>query len=116
MSAEIFAFPVAPRLADDRPRPRLQTGDIVVTCINATLGLWCAWPVAMVDDDGVVIGVFNPAGKMMGVDRVNCQPDVYAFRAADHQAGAFADLRWKTWRDAGDALLAFARIGVIASP
>lgn len=116
MSAEILAFPAAPRLTYDGPRRRLQMGDIIVTCINSTLGLWCAWPVAMVDDDGVVIGVLNPAGKMMGVDRVNCLPDVYGFEAEDHRAGDFAALRWKTWRDVGDVLLAFARIGVNAPP
>lgn len=111
MTAQIVPFPVSPRLHDEAARPKFQTGDMVLTCINATLGLWCAWPVAVADDDGVVIGVFTRAGKMLGVDRVNCLPDVYGFRARDHQAGAFASLRWRTWREAGEALVAFAAIG-----
>lgn len=111
MSADVLPFPVSPRLHDEAARPRFQVGDMVVTCINATLGLWCAWPVAVVDDDGVVLGVFTRAGKVLGVDRVNCIPDVYGFKAKDHQAGAFASLRWRTWREVGDALLEFAAIG-----
>lgn len=110
MSADVLAFPTPPRV-DEKTRPRLLAGDIVVTCINANLDLWCAWPVAVVDDDGVVLGVHNPAGKLVGVDRLNCSREVYGFRARDHQVGAFSDLRWHTWNAPGDAVLAFAAIG-----
>jgi len=42
MSADVLPFPVSPRLHDEAARPRFQVGDMVVTCINHTLGLWCA--------------------------------------------------------------------------
>lgn len=113
MSAEILNFPgrpapIPPALAAGA----CAVGDIVVTCINATIGLWCAWPVAAVDDDGVVIAVFAREGRRIGVDRVNCQPTVYGLRAADHQPGPFAAMRWRTWPDHGAALLDFAGIGL----
>lgn len=115
MSAEVLAFPVSPRSTDARVRPRLRPGDMVVTCINAGLGLWCAWPVALVDDDGVVLGVFTRSEKLLGVDRVSCSPDVYGFVAQDHEPEGFGDLRWRTWPKAEAAVAAFARIGVAAS-
>lgn len=113
MSAEILSFPA--RAAPVEPcagKGACAAGDIVVTCINATVGLWCAWPVAEVDDDGVVIAVFTRDGRRVGVDRVNCEPTVYGLRAADHQPGAFAAMRWRTWREPGPALLDFAGIGL----
>lgn len=116
MTAAVLPFPASPRLVDDRVRPRLAVGDIVVVCINATLELWCAWPVAVVDDDGVVIGVCNRAGGMIGADRINCKPDVYGFAARDHDPDGFEALRWSTWNDPADALLAFAKIGVALAP
>lgn len=117
MTAEILSFPGRP----DPVRPvagptACSAGDMVVTCINATVGLWCAWPVAEVDDDGVVIAVSARDGRRIGVDRVNCQPTVYGLRAVDHQPGAFAAMRWRTWRDPADALLDFAEIGAGARP
>ena len=114
MSAEVVAFPVSPRSTDAAVRPRLRAGDRVVTCINAGLGLWCAWPVALIDDDGAVLGVSTRSGKLLGVDRVNCAPDVYGFAARDHQTAGFEDLRWRTWPKAEAAVAAFARIGVAA--
>ena len=116
MSAEVLAFPVSPRFSDTSARPRLAVGDMIVTCVNANLGLWCAWPVDVIDDDGVVLGVRTPAGKLLGVDRLNCCPEVYGFKARDHQAAPFAALRWQTWRDAGDATLTFALIEVTDAP
>lgn len=117
MSAELLAFPTPPRATHPVTTPRGHgPGDMVVLCVNATLDLWCAWPVSAVDDDGVVIAVETATGRVVGADRVNCLPDVYGFRAADHQADAFAALRWKTWRDPGDALLAFAAIGAAPPP
>jgi hypothetical protein len=47
---------------------------------------------------------------------VCCDPTVYGFRAADHDAAAFAALRWKTWRDPGPALFAFAAISNTPQP
>lgn len=114
MSADVLPFPAAPRLGDPPAGPRLTVGDIVVVCINATLSLWCAFPVALVDDDGVVLAIANKAGRVIGVDRVNCVPDVYGFASADHMAEAFAHLRWRTFRDPADAVLAFAFAGVAA--
>ena len=111
MTADVVPFPARATTVEPVSPPRLAVDDMVVCCVNASLKLWCAWPVAVVDDDGVVLGVRNPAGKMLGVDRLNCLPDVYGFRAADHAAGPFVDLRWKTWRDPGAAMLEFARIG-----
>lgn len=116
MTAAVLPFPASPRLVDDRVRPRLAVGDIVVVCINATLDLWCAWPVAVVDEDGVVIGVCNRAGGMIGADRINCKPDVYGFAARDHDPEGFEALRWSTWNDPADALIAFAKIGVALAP
>lgn len=113
MSADILPFPA--RAAPVEPaagKRQCAPGDIVVTCINATIGLWCAWPVAEVDDDGVVIAVFDRAGRRIGVDRVNCDPTVYGLRAVDHQPGAFAAMRWRTWSEPSAAVLDFAGIGV----
>lgn len=107
MSAEILTFPVPAAT-----RLRAAAGDIVVACLNAAVGLWCAWPVADVDDDGVVTAVFTRDGRRIGADRVNCQPTVYGLRAADHQPLAFAGMRWRTWPEAGAAMLDFAAIGV----
>lgn len=117
MSATVIPFPVSPRLHDvNVARRALARGDMVLTCINATLGLWCAWPVAAVDDDGVVIAVMTRTGKVLGSDRVNCKPEVYGFRASDHRASDFAALRWKTWSQAADAVVAFAAIGLREPP
>lgn len=114
MSAEILPFPARPAPVPPVPAPgACAVGDMVVTCINATVGLWCAWPVAEVDGDGVVIAVSARDGRRIGVDRVNCQPTVYGLRAADHQPAAFAAMRWRTWREPGDALLDFAEIGPV---
>ncbi|ANC52445.1 hypothetical protein A4249_01350 [Brevundimonas sp. GW460-12-10-14-LB2] len=110
MTADIVEFPARPAGEPVRVRRFAAAGDIVVLCLNATVGLWAAWPVAAVDDDGVVMGVTNRAGKMLGVGRLNCAPDVLAFRAADHDPEAFAALRWRTWMDQGDAVIAFAEI------
>lgn len=111
MSAEILTFPARPAPVEPAPFERsCAPGDMVVTCINATIGLWCAWPVGEVDDDGVVIAVFTRDGRRIGVDRVNCRPTVFGLRAADHQPGPFAALRWRTWLEPGDALLDFAAI------
>lgn len=115
MSADILPFPG--RAAPVQPvagKRQCAPGDMVVTCINATIGLWCAWPVAEVDDDGVVTAVFDRAGRRIGVDRVNCDPTVYGLRAADHQPIAFASLRWRTWSEPGAAMVDFAAIGVDA--
>ena len=116
MSGEVVPFPAAPRLVEAAARPRLSPGDMVVTCINDTLGLWCAWPVALVDDDGVVLATRNAAGRLIGIDRLNCRADVYGFRAADHRRSPFLDLRWKTWGDPAAAVLAFAEIGAMSTP
>lgn len=111
MSADILAFPAPPRPVEPvTGKHGCAPGDMVVTCINATIGLWCAWPVAEVDDDGVVIAVFTRDGRRIGVDRVNCQPTVYGLRAGEHQDSAFAAMRWRTWPEPGDALLDFAAI------
>lgn len=110
MTADIVSFPARPAGEPVRVRRTAGLGDIVVLCLNAVVGLWAAWPVAVVDDDGVVIGVTSRAGKMFGVDRLNCSAQVMAFRAADHESEAFAALRWRTWRDPSEAVLAFARI------
>lgn len=110
MTADIVEFPARPAGEPVRVRRVAAKGDIVVICLNATVGLWAAWPVAVIDDDGVVIGVTSRAGKMFGVDRLNCATEVLAFRAADHNPEAFAALRWRTWSDPAEALLAFAEI------
>lgn len=112
MTAEVLAFPGARASVAPSAPPRLTVGDIVVLCMETPFGRhWCAWPVAAVDDDGVVIGVHTDAGRLLGADRVCCDPQVYGFAAADHDPEGFAALRWKTWREAGSALFAFARIG-----
>lgn len=57
MTADIVEFPARPAGEPVRVRRVAAEGDIVVLCLNATVGLWAAWPVAAVDDDGVVMGV-----------------------------------------------------------
>ncbi len=116
MSAEILSFPGRPAPVAPDGRTACARGDMVVTCINATIGLWCAWPVADVDDDGVVIAVLARDGRRLGVDRVNCQPTVYGLRAVDHHEAAFAGMRWRTWLDHAQALLDFAGISVGVAP
>ena len=108
MTAEIVSFPTR---QDVLPRPQpCAAGDLVVVCVNATLGLWAAWPVALVDDDGVVLAVRSPPGKVLCVHRLACDPTMFGLRAADHIDWAFRDLAHKTWRDCDSALLAFKAI------
>jgi hypothetical protein len=110
MTADIVNFPARPAGEPVSVRRVAAVGDIVVVCLNATVGLWAAWPVAVVDDDGVVLGVTSRAGKMLGVDRLNCAAEVLAFRADEHDPEGFAAIRWRTWSDMGEAVIAFAEI------
>lgn len=105
MSADILKFPApASRVAG---RSGLMPGDLIVSCFNASMSLWCAWPVECVDDDGVPMGVRLKNGKIMAADRVSCRPDVYGFRRADHAKGAFERLAYSTWPSSDAALAAF---------
>lgn len=97
-------------------RRRLAPGDMVVACFNASMGLWCAWPVQGVDDDGVVVSVRARGGQVLAVERVTCGSDVYGLAAADHPGAAFEALRWATWPDALAALEAFAAIARLQTP
>lgn len=110
MTAEILTLPDKPAGEPVAVAHRSAVGDIVVTCVNATHGLWCAWPVALVDDDGVVLAVSTQAGKVIGVDRMNCATTVLGLAARDHEPTAFARLRWKTWAGLDFAAEAFARV------
>lgn len=103
MSAEVIRFPA--RQAEAR-KP-LAVGDLLVTCFNATLGLWCAWPVAAVDDDGVPMGVRLKNGKVLAADRVSCRAEAFGFRQGDHADGCFERLAWHTWPSSDAALEAF---------
>lgn len=103
MSVEDIRFPIK---ATEPPK-RLQAGDLLVTCFNATVGLWCAWPVAAVDDDGVPMGVRLRNGKVLAADRVSCRPEAFGFRRAEHAEGCFERLAWRIWPSADDALAAF---------
>lgn len=116
MTADVLPFPTSARAGSDAARPRLAAGDMVVMCVNARFSLWCAWPVAVVDDDGVVIGIHGRDGRLIGADRVNCRPEVYGFAAKDHDPARFEAKRWATWTDPADAVLAFAKIGVAVAP
>ena len=110
MTDEIVSFPAR---QDNLPRPEAcAAGDLVLVCINAKIGLWAAWPVALVDDDGVVVAVRSPPGKVLCVHRLACDPSMFGLRAADHIAWAFRDMAHKTWRDCESALLAFKAIEV----
>ena len=110
MTADILTFPDKPGRKPVAVAHRSAVGDIVVTCINATHRLWCAWPVALVDDDGVVLAVSNQAGKVIGVDRMNCAQNVLALAARDYDPEAFARMRWRTWAGLDFAAEAFARV------
>ena len=112
MTADILAFPAPPAPVPPARITPCGPGDMVLTCINARIGLWCAWPVALVDDDGVVLAVSTRDGRKIGVDRLNCDPSVFALRESDHEPQAFAGMRWRTWQDVGAALIEFAEIGV----
>jgi hypothetical protein len=109
MTADIVTFPARPA-GEPITVVAAQPGDIVVTCVNAAVGLWAAWPVAVVDDDGVVLGVHTRAGKMIGVGRMSCATEAVHFRAVLHDPEAFAALRWKTWPGPVQAAEAFAAI------
>lgn len=105
MSADILKFPTpASRVAG---RSGLMPGDLIVSCFNASIGLWCAWPVEAVDDDGVPMGVRLKNGRVMAAGRVSCAVDVYGFRRADHADGAFERLAYRTWPTAEAALADF---------
>lgn len=114
-SAEILTFPARAQPIAPAAPPAVRPGDMVVMCVNASVGLWCAWPVAAVDADGVVMGVETRDGRTLCAGRLSCDPTVYGLSAADHEAEGFAALRWKTWRDPLDALRAFAALGRGAS-
>lgn len=112
MTAEILTFPDKPAGQPVAVAHRSAVGDIVVACVNATYEMWCAWPVALVDDDGVVLAVRTQAGKVIGVDRLSCADTVLGLAARDHEPTAFASLRWRTWAGLDFALQAFARAAV----
>lgn len=82
-------------------------GDLLVTCINARFGLWCAWPIAAVDSDGVAMAVSLRDGRIVAVSRVSCLPNAYGFSRADHAEGAFECLSYRTWPSSDAALAAF---------
>lgn len=105
MSADILSFPA--RASAEVGRRALMPGDLLVTCFNATVGLWSAWPVAAVDSDGVPMGVRLKDGRVMAADRVSCRTEAYGFRRADHAEGAFERLAYRTWRTAEAALADF---------
>jgi hypothetical protein len=105
MSADILNFPG--RAADAAGRRALTPGDLLVTCVNATMGLWSAWPVCAVDSDGVAMGVRLKDGTTMAAARVSCRPETYGFRRADHAEGPFERLAYRTWRSSEAALADF---------
>lgn len=107
MSAEVIQFPAK----TPEPPKHLKEGDLLVTCFNATVGLWCAWPVAAVDDDGAPMGVRLKNGRVMAVERVSCSREVYGFRRACHDADE-PEMAYCIWPSAEAAL---AAIGVAAS-
>jgi len=112
-TADILPFPGRPRPVEPASPPVLKPGDIMVMCVNASVGLWCAWPVAAVDSDGVVMGVEAVDGSVKCAGRLSCDPVVYGLSADQHEADAFRALRWKTWSDPIKALQAFADIGLV---
>lgn len=115
MSADILPFPpVRAKSAPPVPDRRCVPGDIIVTCINATYGLWCAWPVAAVDDDGVVVTVQARDGRRIAAERLSCEPVTFGLAAADHEDLGFRALCWQTWSDFTEALTAFAAISKVA--
>lgn len=103
MTADILTFPTR---AKSDGVGRLEPGDLLVTCFNATVGLWCAWPVACVDRDGVPMGVTLRNGDVMAADRVNARAEAYGFRRSEHVARAFDGLFWRTWATAEEACAA----------
>ena len=114
MSADILPFrPAKAASAQPAPDRRCVPGDIIVTCINATVGLWCAWPVEALDDDGIVVMVSDRNGRRIAVERVSCDLS-FGLSAAEHDDLAFRALRWRTWPDWGSALTAFAGINAVA--
>ena len=114
MSAEILPFPpVRAQAAAPSPDRPCVPGDIIVTCINATIGLWCAWPVAAIDDDGVVVMVQARDGRKIAAERLSCEPVTFGLAAADHEDLGFRALCWRTWTDFADALQAFAAISKV---
>lgn len=114
MTADILPFRLAKATAAlPAPDRRCVPGDIVVTCFNATIGLWCAWPVDTVDDDGIVVMVSDRNGRRIAVERVSCDLS-FGLAAVDHDDLAFRALRWRTWPNWGAALTSFAEINAVA--
>lgn len=110
MTAQILNFPAR---RSGGGVSRLEPGDLLVTCFNAALGLWCAWPVHSVDRDGVPMGVRLRNGDLMAADRVNARGEALGFRRGNHPATAFEALYWKTW-DSADAAMAEIVAGVVS--
>ncbi|RZJ19106.1 MAG: hypothetical protein EON91_02615 [Brevundimonas sp.] len=114
MSAEIIDL-VARRPAPDADAKQDKPigcwpGDIIVACLNATQGIWMAWPVAVVDCEGFVLGVRLKDGRLYGAERVSCEPTVLGMAAADHDPEGFAALRWQSFTDPLQAIAAFSAV------
>ena len=109
MSAEVLPFPTPLRaMPGGSPHGPSRVGDLVILCLNTTIGLWSAWPIAAVDDDGFVMGVTAPNGATKCIGRLCANPECYRIAADGIAALRFATLCWKTWPTSQAALAEFA--------
>lgn len=113
MTADIVNFPARPAGEPVCMRRVAAKGDIVVFCLDARVGLWAAWPIAAVDDDGVAASITSRAGKVFAIHRLKCSAEVLTFRAADHEPAGFSAIRWRTWFATFEAKAAFAVIATV---
>ncbi|WP_426036469.1 hypothetical protein [Brevundimonas sp. DC300-4] len=108
MSADVIAFPSPPV----GPVKGFVAGDLILTCVNATLGLWCAWPVHSVDDDGCCCAVVTRHGQVIAIERVSSRAERFGFRRVDHRPLPFVMHAWRTFTDPAVAVLALAQVAL----
>lgn len=116
MSAEVTPFPA------DRARPPLAAApqrcapcDLIVICVSVSVGLWCAFPVVAVDDDGWPVAVLAPHGQTVGIERVSATTERAVFPMADYadRTTMYQAMAHRTWRSLREAAADFAALGAL---
>lgn len=112
MSADVIPFAAPERVKQPRPA---KVGDLAVCCVNVALGLWCAWPISEVDDDGWPALFLVKTGGRVAAERVS-GPERTVYHRADFIGAdglllpGFEALRWRTWSSFEAAAEAFGEL------
>jgi hypothetical protein len=75
-----------------------RAGDLIVLCVNATMDLWVAWPIAAVDEAGRAMTVRDKTGGEWPVVALMAQDRCMIAPASAFEAASFAGLHWRTFR------------------